>query len=224
MKTSWLFSSNGKGMAISMGLHLFVLALACYIQRIPTLGASSGVAYSIAIQPITAHTATKEQSADHKPQEQMPVARPITTQTDKPLKNQLKGKRLRPRQQHQKKLGKVPQQIRQPEQPSKIDEKGLYNKGKNCTKQTGATLELRGWEWDTVPHPSDTTEELGKIVFEIKVDKNGEIISIQTIEKTVTPMVEKIYADALRVLTFTKTTQTPSSISTGRVTFVIVAK
>ena len=224
MKNSWLFSSNGKGVAISIGLHLFFLGLAYYIQRIPTLGTSSGAAYTIALQPAPAHTGAKSQPADHTPQEQMQVARPITTQVDKPFKNQLKSNRLPRRQRRQKAVGKVPKKIAQPDKAPKIDERALYNKGKNCTKQTGATLELRGWEWDTVPNPNDTTEELGRIVFEIKVDRNGEIVSIQTIEKTVTPMVEKIYADALRVLTFTKTTQTPSNISTGKVTFVIVAK
>ena len=224
MKSSWLFSPNGKGMAISIGLHLFVLGLAYCIQCIPM--ASSGQAYRIALQPANAYAVAKHHPSNHAPQAPIQAASRPATQTDKISKNQLKNKRFRPKQQHQKQPGgsKVPKKIVQPHKTPKIDERGLYKIGKNPAKQTGATLELRGWEWDTVPNPNDTTEEFGKIVFEIKVDKDGEIISIQTIEKTVTPMVEKIYADALRALTFSKTDEAPSGISTGKVTFVLVAK
>ncbi|WP_419241755.1 hypothetical protein [Cardinium endosymbiont of Nabis limbatus] len=227
MKSSWLFSPNKKGMAISIGLHLFFLGLACSIQHIPAPGVSSGATYRIALQPTSMYTVSKDRPSNDRPQPQIQGRRLDATQMDQPSsKHPLKNKRLVPKKQRQKQPRGLRAQPKtaQPPKVAKIDERGLYNRGKNPTKQTGATLELRGWEWDTVPDPKDGTEEFGKIVFEIKVDKNGEIISIQAIEKTVTPMVEKIYADALRALTFTRTTDTPSGISTGKVTFVIVAK
>ncbi|WP_250238491.1 hypothetical protein [Cardinium endosymbiont of Oedothorax gibbosus] len=197
------------------------------MQRIPTAGASSGQAYRIALQPATIYTITKDHPSNHNPQAQKQTARPVVAQTNPSSKK--KNTYLRAQQQHRKQLdGKGTQKLAQPHKKPlktpKIDERGLYNRGKNCVKQTGAILELKGWEWDAVPNPNDTTEECGKIVFEIKVDQDGEIISIQTIEKTVTPMVEKIYADALRALTFSKTAGTPSGISTGKVTFVLIAK
>ncbi|MCT4696855.1 MAG: cell envelope integrity protein TolA [Candidatus Cardinium sp.] len=224
MRNSWLFSPDGKGITLSVGLHLFVLGLAYFIQRTPVPGISSGQAYRIALQPTSAYTAANHHQPEHVPQASIQTVRSAVTQADKPSKNRFKKKPLRPPQRRRKQMGGAPQKKSQPDQAPKIDERGLYHSGQNRGKQAGATLELRGWEWDTLPDPKDTTEEFGKIVFEIKVDEDGEIISIQTMEKTVTPMVEKIYIDALRALTFSKTAETPSGISTGKVTFVIVAK
>lgn len=222
MRNSWLFSPDGKGIALSIGLHLFVLGLAYFIQRTPVPGISSGQTYRIALQPASAYTAHHQ--SDHASQASIEALRSIATQADKPSKSQLKKKPLRPPKRRRKQRAGAPQKRLQPHQAPKIDERGLYNRGKSRGKQAGATLELKGWQWDTVPDPKDMTEEFGKIVFEIKVDEDGEIISIQTLEKTVTPMVEKMYADALRALTFSKTAETPSGISTGKVTFVLVAK
>lgn len=222
MKSSWFFPPDGKAMAISIGLHLLVLGLAYYMQCIPAPGTSSGQAYRIALQPTTTYTAAKDNPSNHNPQAEIQTTRPVVTQTDQASKQ--KNKYLRRQQQHQKQPDGSTQKLAQARKTPKIDERGLYKRGKNCAKQTGAILELKGWKWDAVPNPNDTTEECGKIVFEIKVDQDGEIISIQTIEKTVTPMVEKIYADALRVLTFSKTAETLSGISTGKVTFVLIAK
>ena len=105
-----------------------------------------------------------------------------------------------------------------------IDKRGLYSI--NQDKQAGALLELMGWIWDAVPQPQDNTSETGKLVFEIKIDDLGEVIAVKTLEKTVTPLVEQIYKDALAKLTFSKTTEntayTPTS--TGKVTFIIQSK
>ncbi len=104
------------------------------------------------------------------------------------------------------------------------DERGLY---KNVTdKQTSTLLELIGWIWDTTPAPHDDTSETGKIVFEIKIDDLGEVIAVKTLEKTVSPLVEKIYKDALTELTFSKTTSntTYNPVSVGKVTFILRTK
>lgn len=226
MKNSWLFSPNGQAMTLSIGLHLFVLGLAYCMQRTPAPGSFDRQAYSIALQSTSSYKIANHypvQNTSHAPIQA--VDTPVS-QTNKLPNNQLKNRYFRPKQQRQKQPNgvKVAQKVVPPHQAPAIDARGLYNTGKNAAAQTSATLELRGWEWDVVPNPKDMTEECGKIVFEIKVDQDGEIISIHTLEKTVTPMVEKIYADALRALTFSKTAETPSGISVGKVTFVLVAK
>ncbi|MBY0424522.1 MAG: hypothetical protein K2Q22_02705 [Cytophagales bacterium] len=87
----------------------------------------------------------------------------------------------------------------------------------------GSSLELSGWTWDFKPKPKDESNENGRIVFEIKVNQDGEIESIKTLEKTVTPAVEKVYRAEVERLTFSKinnSTEAPP-LSTGKITFII---
>ena len=90
----------------------------------------------------------------------------------------------------------------------------------------GPTLELSGWKWDFEPNPKDTSNENGKIVFEIKIDDRGEIISVRTLEKTVSPEIERIYRQEVESLTFSPISSNtrPAPVSTGRITFIIRAK
>jgi protein TonB len=105
-----------------------------------------------------------------------------------------------------------------------IDERGLYKAHQG--KQTDALLELAGWMWDAAPQPQDNTEESGKVVFQITIDELGEVIAVKTIEKTISPVVEKIYEEALTKLTFSKSTGNLvyAPTSTGKVTFILEAK
>ena len=103
-----------------------------------------------------------------------------------------------------------------------IDERALYGKPGGGG---GSSLELAGWIWDFKPEPNDTSNEIGRIVFEIKIDDQGEIISIKTLEKTVSPSVEKIYKAEVEKLTFSKTDNLPPApISTGKITFIIKSR
>lgn len=90
----------------------------------------------------------------------------------------------------------------------------------------GAALELSGWNWDYLPKPEDKSNESGRIVFEITIDDAGYIIGIKTLEKTVTPAVEKVYRDEVLQLTFSPTTgnSRPAPTSTGKITFIIKTK
>jgi len=90
----------------------------------------------------------------------------------------------------------------------------------------GASLDLAGWIWDYVPKPQDTSDEYGRIVFEIKVDDQGEVIGVRTIEKTVSPKVEQVYREEVESLTFSPTSSNtmPAPISTGKITFIIKVK
>jgi len=105
-----------------------------------------------------------------------------------------------------------------------VDERSLYIS--NSKKKTGALLELTGWLWDTMPSPQDSSDETGKIVFEIKVDSMGEVISVKTLEKTISASIEKIYKASLEQLTFSKTDEDGADevVSTGKITFFIRAR
>ncbi len=90
----------------------------------------------------------------------------------------------------------------------------------------GPLLELSGWIWDFEPRPRDTSNENGKIVFEIKINSRGEIISVRTIEKSISPEVERIYRQEVESLTFSplSTNTIPAPVSTGKITFIIRSK
>ncbi len=103
-----------------------------------------------------------------------------------------------------------------------VDARALYgNKGGGG----GASYQLAGWLWDFVPKPNDTSSESGKIVFEITIDDQGEIISVKTVERSVSPSVEKLYKDEVRRLTFSKTSENtrPAPVSKGKITFILKA-
>ena len=106
---------------------------------------------------------------------------------------------------------------------AQIDQRALY--GKPTKEPPGALLELEGWMWDSEPQPQDGTEEAGKLVFAIKVDAFGEVIAVQTLERTVSASVEKLYRDALTDLTFSRTKESlvaaPPQTSQGKVTFIL---
>ncbi|AWN82299.1 hypothetical protein [Candidatus Cardinium hertigii] len=194
-----------QGMAVSIGVHLFFMGMLCCIQQpIFFPSNSNGLPYTIALeadQP--SHSITKKTTSKTKPK----VTIPSTLSSPSP---------------YAKKIKKLPKQNK-----NTIDARGLYHTGKHNKKPSRAILELPGWQWDRVPIPKDPTEECGKIVFEIKVDANGEVVAVRTIEKTITPLVEKIYADELRSLTFSKTNHNNASyrnLSTGKVIFILVAK
>jgi periplasmic protein TonB len=105
-----------------------------------------------------------------------------------------------------------------------IDARSLY--GNQGGGGDGTSLDLAGWRWDIIPKPKDDSSESGKIVFEIKVDASGYIIGVRTLERSVSPAVEKIYRDEVYKLTFSKTSDNtrPAAVSTGRITFILRAR
>jgi periplasmic protein TonB len=102
----------------------------------------------------------------------------------------------------------------------KIDADALY--GKQGGGSGGAGLELAGWNWDFIPKPNVPNNETGgRVVFEIKVDDSGEIISIKTLERSVSLEAENACRREIEKLTFSKTGTNVPAISTGRITFII---
>ena len=87
----------------------------------------------------------------------------------------------------------------------------------------GPTLEMVGWKWNSEPKVTDRSSENGRIVFEIKVDDNGDIIGVRTLEKTVSPTVEQIYRKEVEKISFSPTSDntSPPPLSTGKITFII---
>ena len=110
------------------------------------------------------------------------------------------------------------------EEEGSLDTRTLYgNKGGGGD---APALNMSGWMWDFTPRPNDTSDENGRIVFEVKIDDKGEIISVRKLEGSVSATVEKIYRQEIEKLTFTKTpgNQSIAAISTGTITFVIKSK
>lgn len=87
----------------------------------------------------------------------------------------------------------------------------------------GASLDLAGWIWERKPDVKDKSEEEGKIVFQITIDEEGEIIGIKTLEKTVSNSVERFYRAEVEKLTFLKKRgyNAIAGTSTGTITFRI---
>ena len=105
-----------------------------------------------------------------------------------------------------------------------LDSRALY--GTPGGGGGGASLAMSGWNWDYLPKPADTSNESGRIVFEIKIDEDGEIISVRTIEKTVSDALVKVYRAEVVKLTFSPTSDNlrPAPTSTGRITFIIKSR
>ncbi len=102
-----------------------------------------------------------------------------------------------------------------------LDAKALY--GKQGGGGGGVGLDLAGWNWDEIPKPNIPNNELnGKIIFEIKVDENGEIISYKVLEKTLSIEAEKACKEAIEKLTFSKKSGAAvPDVSTGKISFVV---
>lgn len=107
----------------------------------------------------------------------------------------------------------------------KIDDRAIFKKvdDGSGTGNKGSSLDLAGWDWDFKPQPNDNSSENGMIVFQIIIDEEGEIIGIKTLQRTVSPVVEKVYRDAVMDLTFSKTSDNRSAAATskGKITFII---
>lgn len=101
----------------------------------------------------------------------------------------------------------------------KLDADALY--GKQGGGSGGVGLDLSGWNWDNIPKPNVANNESGRVVFEIKVDDSGDIISIRTLERSVSLEAENICRKEIERLTFSKTGTNVPPISTGKITFII---
>lgn len=104
------------------------------------------------------------------------------------------------------------------------DARGIYE-GNPGSGKGGSSLDMAGWKWDRKPTVNDESEEEGKIVFQVKVDEEGGIISVTVLEKSVSPALVKRYQKEVEDLTFSKIRGSNSSSgATGRITFIITSR
>lgn len=105
----------------------------------------------------------------------------------------------------------------------KIDAKSLY--GKPGGGNSGVALNVSGWAFGDSKLDKDDSDEGGKIIYQVKVDEDGNIVSARPIQQTVSPAVESFYRrQVTRFKLRPKGGSTPSGISTGTLTVNISSK
>ncbi|HEX8037890.1 MAG TPA: hypothetical protein VF490_02010 [Chryseosolibacter sp.] len=98
-------------------------------------------------------------------------------------------------------------------------------KGRPGGGDGGTGLDLDGWDWDFIPKPNIPDNQTGRIVFQIEVDENGELLRYRKESGTVSAAAERACIESIQKLTFTKKTGAKvPAISRGRITFVIRAQ
>ena len=106
----------------------------------------------------------------------------------------------------------------------KVDSRNLY--GKPGGGGGGSSLNMPGWRVDIEPQKDPYANERGKVVFRLKIDKDGELESIQLVESNVSPQVVKWYRDQITKTSFSRTSATAAydKGATGTITFIIESK
>jgi protein TonB len=108
----------------------------------------------------------------------------------------------------------------------KVDSRNLY--GKPGGGAGGSSLNMPGWRIDIEPQKDPYANERGKIVFRIKIDKDGELESVVPVESNVSPQVVKWYRDQIYKTSFSRTGTGSQAAAergaTGTITFIIESK
>ena len=103
-----------------------------------------------------------------------------------------------------------------------INAKEFY--GKPGGSSSGVALNVSGWAFGNNHLDKDDSDEGGKIIYQIRVDSDGNIVSAKPIQQTVSPSVERFYQrQVLRFKLRPKGSVTPSEITTGTLTVTISA-
>lgn len=112
-----------------------------------------------------------------------------------------------------------------------VNAKALYGNlgegGEGNGGSGGNKLDLTGWKLAFKLEKKDVTNENGKIVYQIKVDDKGDLVSIVPVEKTVSPAVEKFYRQQIEdnwAVDRSKDNINPPPIATGRYTVFVRSK
>lgn len=104
----------------------------------------------------------------------------------------------------------------------KINAKEFY--GTPGGAPTGVAFDVSGWSLSSKPTVNDDSDETGKIVFQIKVDESGDIISVRQLQSTVSPSVGELYRRAVQRLRLRPKGGATPPTATGTITFIIKAK
>lgn len=107
-----------------------------------------------------------------------------------------------------------------------MDSRALYGTpGKGTGGNGGGPgLNMPGWRYDVAPKPDPFDNETGVVKFQIKIDGNGELISVKVIESNVSPKVVNWYKEQVQRTSFSRNSNSGSSAgATGTITFIIRA-
>jgi protein TonB len=89
----------------------------------------------------------------------------------------------------------------------------------------GGSIVINGWDYDFIPKPIVPENEVGRVVFEIEVDENGDLIGYRKESGTVSAAAERGCIDVIQKLTFTKKSGAKvPPVTKGKITFVIRAQ
>lgn len=84
------------------------------------------------------------------------------------------------------------------------------------------SLNLTGWTWSKKPVVNDNSDETGNIRFEIKVDDQGQLLSVKVLNATVSQSVVNLYKRAIEKVSFVATgSGNRPSVSTGTINIKI---
>jgi hypothetical protein len=99
----------------------------------------------------------------------------------------------------------------------------LYINGKKSKEVFGGcSLDMAGWRWDKKPHLNEESNEEGRIVFEIIVDEEGNVVSVKVLERSVSPALVRKYQKEIENLSFSRVSvRNTVSGARGRITFII---
>lgn len=108
----------------------------------------------------------------------------------------------------------------------KLDAKALYGQPGGGGGGDGFGLSMAGWAWADAPRiPNLPDNEDGRVEFEIECDADGEIVSIQTIQRGLSAKAEQLLRDEIlrNSLMRTSAGKVPER-SKGRVVFILKTK
>lgn len=103
-----------------------------------------------------------------------------------------------------------------------INAKEFY--GKPGGSKSGVALNVSGWAFGNNKLDKDDSDEGGKIIYQIRVDSDGNIVSARPMQQTVSPSVESFYRrQVMRFKLRPKGSVTPSDLAVGTLTISISA-
>ena len=83
-------------------------------------------------------------------------------------------------------------------------------------------LSVDGWSFGSNHLDKDDSEETGKIVYQVRVDSNGNIVSARPMQQTVSPSIESFYRrQVLRFKLRPKSSITVSDLTVGTLTITL---
>ena len=100
-----------------------------------------------------------------------------------------------------------------------LDAKALY--GKQGGGGGGPSIALSGFDWGELPKPTVPDEAYGEYVFQVKVDREGAIVSIIPLKRGLSLEAEKIFKREIEKIEFTPTGNNLPEYSVGTITFVV---